>query len=141
MRALPVIGSLVCGRSSSATRNKRRGDETPQFGLIAEEAAEVFPELVVYDKEGRPETVNLGELEREHQHISRQEGELSDAKHLIQEQNRISQHQEMELADAKKLIEDQNGLNQRQQDELAKRRRLIEERLRRVSQAESSSPP
>jgi hypothetical protein len=34
-----------------------RGDTTPQFGLIAEEVAEVFPELVVYDARGRPETV------------------------------------------------------------------------------------
>jgi hypothetical protein len=32
--------------------------ETPvQYGLIAEEVAETFPELVVYDEEGRPETV------------------------------------------------------------------------------------
>ena len=28
-----------------------------EYGLIAEEVAEVFPELVVYDDEGRPETV------------------------------------------------------------------------------------
>ncbi len=33
------------------------GDTTPQFGLIAEEVAKVFPELVVYDRRGRPETV------------------------------------------------------------------------------------
>ncbi|NBX41584.1 MAG: hypothetical protein EBR15_09260, partial [Gammaproteobacteria bacterium] len=34
------------------------GDErTVQFGLIAEEVAEVFPELVIYNKEGKPETV------------------------------------------------------------------------------------
>ena len=34
------------------------GDEAPiEYGLIAEEVAEVFPELVVYDEEGRPETV------------------------------------------------------------------------------------
>jgi hypothetical protein len=33
------------------------GGKPLQFGLIAEEVAEVFPELVVYDEEGRPETV------------------------------------------------------------------------------------
>lgn len=33
------------------------GEKPIQFGLIAEEVAEVFPELVVYDDEGRPETV------------------------------------------------------------------------------------
>ena len=31
--------------------------DSPQYGLIAEEVAEVFPDLVVYDKDGQPETV------------------------------------------------------------------------------------
>ena len=59
--------------------------DTPrEFGLIAEDVAEVFPELVVYDEEGKPETVKyhllssllLGELQK-------QQGELDDlrAKH------------------------------------------------------------
>ena len=30
---------------------------SPQYGLIAEEVAEVFPDLVVYGKDGQPETV------------------------------------------------------------------------------------
>jgi hypothetical protein len=47
--------------------------DTPlEFGLIAEEVAEVFPELVVFDEEGKPFTVKyhllstmlLNELER-----------------------------------------------------------------------------
>jgi len=33
------------------------GSQPIQFGLIAEEVAQVFPELVVHDLEGRPETV------------------------------------------------------------------------------------
>ncbi len=34
------------------------GDDRPlQYGLIAEEVAEIFPELVVYDEEGEPLTV------------------------------------------------------------------------------------
>ena len=33
------------------------GGQPLQFGLIAEEVAEVFPELVIYDQEGQPETV------------------------------------------------------------------------------------
>jgi len=51
------------------------GEKPIQFGLIAEEVAEVFPELVVYDGEGRPETVKyhllstllLNELQEERQ--------------------------------------------------------------------------
>ena len=49
------------------------GEKPIQYGLIAEEVAEVFPELVVYDEEGRPETVKyhllstmlLNEMQRE----------------------------------------------------------------------------
>ena len=34
------------------------GSKPIQFGLIAEEVAESFPELVVYDANGKPETVS-----------------------------------------------------------------------------------
>ncbi|MCP5539715.1 MAG: tail fiber domain-containing protein [Akkermansiaceae bacterium] len=48
------------------------GEKPIQFGLIAEEVAEAFPELAVFDAEGRPETVKyqllapllLGEVQR-----------------------------------------------------------------------------
>jgi hypothetical protein len=56
--------------------------DTPlQFGLVAEEVAEVFPELVVFDADGRPETVRyhllsallLGELQRQQAVLERQQ--------------------------------------------------------------------
>jgi hypothetical protein len=72
------------GRSSQALldlrpvtfRYKREFDDAGkpvQFGLVAEEVAESFPELVVYDGQGRPETVKyhllsvllLNELQRQ----------------------------------------------------------------------------
>jgi len=31
--------------------------QTPQYGLVAEEVAQVAPQLVVYDKDGVPQTV------------------------------------------------------------------------------------
>jgi hypothetical protein len=34
----------------------------PEYGLIAEEVAEVFPDLVVYDEKGRPFTVKYHEM-------------------------------------------------------------------------------
>jgi hypothetical protein len=60
-----------------------------QFGLIAEEVAEVFPELVVYDATGKPQTVRyhllssllLGELQRQHgeiRELQEQQGEIED---------------------------------------------------------------
>jgi hypothetical protein len=53
------------GNDSAAIYNLRpvtfayNGDlsETKQFGLIAEEVSEVFPEIVVVDGNGQPETV------------------------------------------------------------------------------------
>ena len=50
------------------------GSKPIQYGLIAEEVAETFPELVVYDANGKPETVAyhllptllLNELQKEH---------------------------------------------------------------------------
>lgn len=57
-------------------RYKRDGGTDPnlRYGLIAEEVAEIYPELVVFDDQGRPETVKyqllssmlLNELQRQH---------------------------------------------------------------------------
>ena len=38
------------------------GEKPVQYGLIAEEVAEVFPELAVLNAEGRPETVKYQDL-------------------------------------------------------------------------------
>ena len=62
------------------------GEKPIQFGLIAEEVAEVFPELVVYNEDGTAESVKyrllstllLNELQKEYQVNQRQEAELRD---------------------------------------------------------------
>ena len=64
------------------------GSKPLQFGLIAEEVAQVYPELVVRDKEGQIESVQyqqlpamlLNELQKQHQTIERQEQEIQDLK-------------------------------------------------------------
>lgn len=43
-------------------RYKKIKDEQEEVGLIAEEVAELFPEVVKYDKEGRPDGVNYSRL-------------------------------------------------------------------------------
>jgi len=63
------------------------GEKPIQYGLIAEEVAEVLPELVVTNKDGQPETVAyhllpamlLNELQKEH-------GQLTKQKKVIQDQ-------------------------------------------------------
>jgi hypothetical protein len=57
---------------------------TPQYGLIAEEVAKVYPDLVAYDKDGQPMTVKyqvlapmlLNELQKQHAVVAAQQEEL-----------------------------------------------------------------
>ena len=57
------------------------GSHLLQYGLIAEEVAEVYPEMVAYDKDGQPYTVKyqylapmlLNELQKEHAIIASQQ--------------------------------------------------------------------
>jgi hypothetical protein len=55
-----------------------------QYGLIAEEVAEIYPELVVYDDEGKPFAIRsqlldpllLNEIQKQHRSIERQQAEI-----------------------------------------------------------------
>ncbi|MGH9779704.1 MAG: tail fiber domain-containing protein, partial [Candidatus Acidiferrales bacterium] len=67
------------------------GSKPLQYGLIAEEVAEVMPELVVYNADGQPQTVQyhvlpallLNELQRQQAQVHRQEGELAALRELL----------------------------------------------------------
>ena len=60
------------------------GEGRLQYGLIAEEAAEVYPELVVYDDTGKVKTVEyqklpamlLNELQKQHQVVQQQQEQM-----------------------------------------------------------------
>jgi hypothetical protein len=62
------------------------GEKPIQYGLIAEEVAEVIPELVVTNKDGQPETVAyhllpamlLNELQKEHGQLKADEKVIHD---------------------------------------------------------------
>jgi len=64
------------------------GSKPVQFGLIAEEVAKAFPELVIYDEEGKPETVRydlvatllLNEFQKERALVAAQAAELAQLK-------------------------------------------------------------
>ena len=59
-----------------------------QYGLIAEEVAEVYPELVVYDEEGRPQAIRsqllypllLNEIQKQSRRIEAQRTEIENLK-------------------------------------------------------------
>ena len=79
---------------------------TPQFGLIAEQVAEVNPDLVLRDKNGeiytvRYEAVNamlLNEFLKEHRKVEQQSG-------LLENQARQIREQETTIAELKKEME------------------------------------
>ena len=74
---------------------------TSQFGLIAEEVAQVNPDLVLRDAEGKVYTVRyeavnamlLNEFLKEHHKVEEQEGKLNAQDRKVEEQNRRVQEQ------------------------------------------------
>lgn len=84
------------------------GDSTTQYGLIAEEAAKVYPELVVYDDGGKPYSVRyqyvstmlLNEVQKQYH---RAEAEAT----VIQSQEQKIDELEQRLSRLEKLVGDQ----------------------------------
>ena len=72
------------------------GEQPIDYGLIAEQVAEVFPELVVFDENNRPETVKyrllssllLNELQKQHSELSGQAAEIESLKDQLNELTR-----------------------------------------------------
>lgn len=75
------------------------GSRPIEFGLIAEDVAEVFPELVVNDSDGKPETVRydliatllLNEFEKEHAIVQAQSERIAELEKETQELARLRQ--------------------------------------------------
>ncbi|HLK60630.1 MAG TPA: tail fiber domain-containing protein, partial [Chthonomonadaceae bacterium] len=71
------------------------GSHPVQYGLIAEEVAKVYPDMVQYDKEGKPFTVYyqqltpmmLDELQKAHKDIGELKSELAEVKQMLRKQN------------------------------------------------------
>ena len=78
---------------------KTDGENTPQFGLIAEEVAKVNSALVLPDKEGKPYTVRydavnamlLNEFLKEHRTVQEQQKEIDSLKAELKEQRTLIQ--------------------------------------------------
>ena len=81
----PAAISCACVRSLSATRRRSPTALEPmQFGLIAEEVAEVYPDLVARSADGQIEPVKyqlldpmlLNEAQRQQAEIQRQQAQI-----------------------------------------------------------------
>jgi len=72
-----------------------KGPRTLQYGLIAEEVAKVYPELVAYDKDGQPYSVRyqylttmlLNELQKEHRMVEELKADLQVQQVELEQQN------------------------------------------------------
>src|SRR6266498_3592928 len=112
---------------------KSDAKDTPQFGLIAEEVAEVNPELVVHDDKGeiytvRYEAVNamlLNEFLKEHRRV--------------QEQNRKIQQQEVTITELESTVSQQQKGLQAVALRLEKQESLIEKVSAQI-QTDKSAP-
>ena len=81
------------------------GSHPLQYGLVAEEVAEVNPGLVQFDKDGQPQTVLyhvlpsllVDEVQKEHQRVDAQEKVIQSQQEKIQSQQEQIQSQQEQL--------------------------------------------
>ena len=88
-------------------RYKKEIDQagTSQFGLVAEQAEKVNPDLVVRDKEGKPYTVRydavnamlLNEFLKEHRKVQEQEATVAQLKSTLAKKETIDAHQQEQI--------------------------------------------
>jgi hypothetical protein len=86
------------------------GERTLQYGLIAEEVAKIYPELVAYDKDGQPYSVRyqylstmlLNEFQKQYQRAEQQAATVASQQAKIEGQQREidSLRQQLQLKDA-----------------------------------------
>jgi hypothetical protein len=77
IKPMDKASESILGLKPASFRYKVHKDATPQFGLIAEEVAEINPNLVIYDADGKPYTVRydavnamlLNEFLKEHRRV------------------------------------------------------------------------
>ena len=106
----------ILGLKPVTFQYKSDGKGTPQFGLVAEEVAEISPDLVVRDKDGeiltvRYEAVNamlLNEFLKEHRKVEEQQAKITQLKSTVASQDATIAQQQNEfqskLADQQKQI-------------------------------------
>jgi uncharacterized coiled-coil protein SlyX len=78
---------------------------TSQFGLVAEEVANVNPDLVVRDKEGKPYSVRydqvntmlLNEFLKEHRMVQEQKGTIAQLKSRVEKQEATNAQQQKQI--------------------------------------------
>jgi hypothetical protein len=108
-------------------RYKVHKDITPQFGLIAEEVAEVNSDLVIYDADGKPETVRyeavnamlLNEFLKEHRKVQEQQATIAQLKAGSVKQEAINADQRKAMEALTATVKEQTSQIQKVSAQLA----------------------
>ncbi len=117
-----------------------RGERTLQFGLIAEEVAQVYPELVAYDKDGQPYTVRyqylapmlLNEVQKQYRREEAQSGIVAAQQEQIAEQQEQIKDQQQEIETLKRQLQVQTASVQ---ERLSRLEGLLREQVQTVAEA------
>jgi trimeric autotransporter adhesin len=110
IKPMDTASEAILALKPVSFRYKDDNTNTPQFGLIAEEVANVIPELVVRDKEGKPYSVRydqvnamlLNEFLKEHRKVEKQQARIAELRSTVAEQRGAFQ---CKLAEQQKQIE------------------------------------
>ena len=94
IKPIDKASESILGLKPVSFRYKIHKDNTTQFGLIAEEVAQVDRDLVIYDADGKPYTVRydavnamlLNEFLKEHRKVEQQETTIADLKSMMVQQ-------------------------------------------------------
>ena len=92
-----------------------KGDSTnlPSFGLIAEEVAKVNPDLILLDREGKPQAVRyeqvwnmmLNEFLKEHKRVEEQQSKIENQQASIAELKSTVAQQQKQIEKQRKQME------------------------------------
>jgi len=101
IKPMGKTSEAILGLKPVTFRYKKEIDaqSIPQFGLVAEEVEKVNPNLIIRDREGKPQTVRyeqvnamlLNEFLKEHQKVQEQQKEIDSLKAELNEQRDLIQ--------------------------------------------------
>jgi hypothetical protein len=105
IKAIDKASESILALKPVTFRYKVHKDTAPQFGLIAEDVAEVNPNLAIYDADGKPYTVRyeavnamlLNEFLKEHRKVQEQACEIQEQRATINELNSAVAQQQEEM--------------------------------------------
>ena len=138
IQPMDQASEAILGLKPVTFHYKSDSTDTPQFGLIAEEVAEVNPDLVVRDAHGEVYTVRydavnamlLNEFLKEHRKVGEQNRKIEEQEAIVSQLQSIAAKHEASIA-----------LQQKRMEAIAARLEKQESQIQKVSaQLETSKP-